>query len=66
MTLDGQNDDGTITLTVNAVCESLNNEAFIKHELTIKENSDGSFVYLKNEILDNGEQNVPEYQYRMW
>lgn len=61
-----QNDDGTITLTVNAVCESLNNEAFIKHELTIKENSDGSFVYLKNEILDNGEQNVPEYQYRMW
>lgn len=60
-----QNDDGTITLTVNAVCESLNNEAIITHELTIKESDDGRFMYMKNDILNNGEQCIPGYQYRM-
>ncbi len=61
-----ENGDGTITLTVNAVCEMvLNNEAVITHELTIKENSDGSFMYLGNKILDGGINNIPGYQYRI-
>lgn len=60
------NPDGTITLTVNAVCEMiLNNEAVITHELTIKEESDGSFMYMGNYILNDGINNIPRYQYRI-
>ena len=32
----------------------LNDEAVITHELTIKENADGSFMYMGNKILDDG------------
>ncbi len=61
-----ENDDGTITLTVNAVCEMvLNNEAVITHELTIKEKADGSFLYMGNQILDDGINRIPDYQYRI-
>jgi hypothetical protein len=61
-----ENDDGTINLTVNAVCEMvLNNEAVIKHELTIKENRDGGFMYMGNKILDDGINSIPGYQYRI-
>lgn len=61
------NSDGTVTLTVNAVCEMiLYNEAVITHELTIKENEDGSFTYLGNKILSDDLCNVPDYQYRVY
>ena len=60
------NEDGTITLTINAVCEMiLNDEAFITHELTVKTNEDGSFVYLGNTILEDGIEKIPQYQYRI-
>ena len=59
------NADGTITLTVDAVCEMvLCDDAVITHELTIKANEDGSFQYIQNRIL-NGIENIPDYQYRM-
>lgn len=58
--------DGTITLTVNAVCEMvLNDEAIVTHELTIKENADGNFMYMGNKILNNGMNRIPDYQYRI-
>ena len=61
-----ENDDGTVTLTVNAVCEMvLNDEAIITHELTIKENEDGSFMFMGNKILDDGIDRIPDYQYRI-
>lgn len=61
-----ENDDGTMTLTVNAVCEMvLNNEAIITHELIIKENADGSFMYMGNKILNDGINRIPDYQYRI-
>ena len=42
------NSNGTVTLTVDAVCEMvLCNEAVITHELTVKFNKDGSFRYLE-------------------
>lgn len=60
-----ENQDGTITLTVDAVCEMiLCDDAVITHELTIRMQEDGSFQYLGNKILNNGNQNIPEYQYR--
>ena len=61
-----ENEDGTITLTVDAVCDMvICDEAVITHELTIRFAEDGTFQYLGNEILDNGIENIPEYQYRV-
>ena len=61
-----QNEDGTMTLTVEAVCEMvIANDAVMTHELTIRVNEDGSFKYWGNEILDDGIQNIPEYHYRI-
>ena len=60
------NSNGTVTLTVDAVCEMvLCNEAVITHELTVKFNKDGSFRYLANKILNGGIKKIPEYQYRI-
>lgn len=60
------NGDGTITLTVEAVCEMmLNNEAVITHELTIRDKEDGSFQYLGNHILNDGMEQIPAYQFRV-
>ena len=60
------NSNGTVTLTVDAVCERvLCNEAVITHELTVKFNKDGSFRYLGNKILNGGIKKIPEYQYRI-
>ena len=60
------NSNGTVTLTVDAVCEMvLCNEAVIPHELTVKFNKDGSFRYLGNKILNGGIKKIPEYQYRI-
>lgn len=59
------NSDGTITLTVDAVCEMvLCDEAVITHELTVRFAEDGSFQYLGNKILNGGIKDIPEYQYR--
>ena len=60
------NSNGTVTLTVDAVCEMvLCNEAVITHELTVKFYKDGSFRYLGNKILNGGIKEIPEYQYRI-
>ena len=60
------NSNGTVTLTVDAVCEMvLCNEAVITYELTVKFNKDGSFRYLGNKILNGGIKKIPEYQYRI-
>ena len=42
----------------------LNDEAIITHELTIKENADGSFMYMGNKIQNDGINRIPDYQYR--
>ena len=61
-----QNEDGTMTLTVEAVCDMVvANDAVITHELTIRFDEDGGFQYLGNKILDDGIQNIPEYRYRI-
>ena len=61
-----ENEDGTVTLTVDAVCSMiLCDDAVITHELTVRCAEDGSFQYLGNKILDDGISNIPEYQYRI-
>ena len=61
-----ENEDGTVTLTVNAVCDMvICDDALITHDLTVKFKEDGSFQYLGNEIRKEDRNNVPEYQYRV-
>ncbi len=62
-----ENEDGTVTLSVDAVCQMvLCDDAVITHELTVRFSENGSFQYLGNKILDNGILYIPEYQYRIW
>lgn len=61
-----ENGDGTVTLTVDAVCDMvICDDAVITHELTVRFADNGSFQYLGNEILNDGIQNIPGYQYRI-
>lgn len=61
-----ENEDGTTTLTVDAVCEMfIADDAMLTHELTVDFKEDGSFQYLGNKIIDNGIQDIPEYRYRI-
>ena len=61
-----ENEDGTITLTVDAVCDMvICNDAVITHELTVRVAEDGSFQYLGNKILNDGIMHIPNYQYRI-
>ncbi len=61
-----KNEDGTVTLTVDAVCQMiLCDEAVITHELTVRFFEDGSFQYEGNKILNDGIKDIPEYQYRI-
>lgn len=60
-----ENSDGTVTLTIDAVCDMTCNDAVMTHELMVCFAEDGSFKYLGNKILDNGIQDIPTYQYRL-
>lgn len=61
-----ENEDGTVTLTVDAVCQMiLCDDAVITHELTVRFLEDGSFRYLGNKILNDGVNDIPDYQYRI-
>ena len=67
-----ENRDGTIILTVNAVCDLVTcSDAVITSELTLKldedENSGYSrkFKYMGNKVVGNIGSEVPEYQYRI-
>ena len=61
-----ENADGTMTLTVDAVCDTvLRSDALISHELTVRFAEDGSFQYLGNKILEDGSEYIPDYQYRI-
>lgn len=59
------NEDGTVVLIINAVCDSVMcNDAVVTHELTMKIQNDGNFYYLGNQILNDEINKIPEYQYR--
>ena len=62
-----ENQDGTVTLTVEAVCDMvICDDAVITHELTVRFAEDGSFQYLGNEILNDGIMHIPDYQYTFY
>ena len=74
-----ENGDGTVTLTVDAVCEMMGSDAVITHQLTVELSSNeslgkdyssrssetGTIRYLKNHVLGDGKEKIPPYQYRV-
>lgn len=59
------NEDGTITLKIDAICEMLGTDQLFSHELTLSETKEEGIRYLKNTIIQTKEQYIPEYQYRI-
>ena len=59
-----ENEDGTITLTVDMVCEKKGNDDFYTHEVTMRIQDDGKAMYLSNHILEDRPGMIPDYQYR--
>lgn len=59
-----ENENGTTTITVDAVCEMLGNDAVFTHELTVRFLDDGGIQYLGNHVIDDGLEKIPAYQYR--
>lgn len=61
-----ENKNGTVILTVEAVCDMVVcDDAVITHELTVRFAEDGSFHYLGNKILHGGIKEIPDYQFRI-
>ena len=52
-----ENDDGTLTLLVNAVFPNDNTSKLFTHKVKVKE-QDGKIYYLSNEIVDDNEINL--------
>lgn len=60
------NNDGTMTLTVDAVCESMADDAVLTHCLTVRTDEDGNVRYLSNVVEEGGrKESLPEYVYRI-
>lgn len=60
-----ENEDGTVTLTIDAVCEMEGSDAIMSHKLTVRFQEEGSIQYLSNQVLGDGLNMIPEYQYRL-
>ena len=59
-----QNSDGTITLTVDAMCVGLKTDSLFRHAVTIRPHADGSFQYVQNQLLTTS-QELPAYKPRL-
>lgn len=67
-----ENEDGTVTLTVDAVWKKKNTDKAFTHQVTIRptgeketETEEGSFFYLSNEILPFEGSQIPDYVPRL-
>lgn len=58
-------ENGTVILTVEAVCMAACNDDVLTHQLTVKFNEDGTFWYLGNYISEDELAKIPEYQARI-
>ena len=60
-----ENGDGTVTLTVDAVCKMMGSDVVMTHQLMVQFLGDGSVRYLGNQVLEDGLEKIPPYQYRV-
>ena len=60
-----ENEDGTVTLTVNAVSEGMMDDAVLTHRLTVRFTDGGGIEFLKNEVEGDALERMPDYVYRI-
>lgn len=60
-----QNKDGTITLTVNAMCTEFKTDCLFTHEVTIRPGTNGGFQYLGNRITYRSDEQQPSSNARL-
>ncbi|HJD46451.1 MAG TPA: hypothetical protein H9909_06365 [Candidatus Mediterraneibacter norfolkensis] len=61
-----KNGDGTMTLTVDAVCESMADDALFTHNLTVRTDEEGNVRYFSNAAEEGARgEELPEYVYRI-
>lgn len=60
-----ENADKTVTFTVDAVCAMKGDDAVMSHQLTVQLLEGGGVRYLENHILEDGQDRIPGYQYRL-
>lgn len=60
-----ENEDGTVTLTVDAVSEGMMDDAVLTHRLTVRFTDGGGIEFLKNEVEGDALERMPDYVYRI-
>ncbi len=60
-----ENEEGTTTVTIDAVCERIGTDCYMTHKLTIKLAENGFYQYLGNDIMGDGLERMPHYIYRL-
>ena len=58
-------EDGSLELTVDAVCESLYDDKVFSHVVKIRVLEDGHIQFIGNRMKGKGYVSLPEYQYRL-
>ena len=58
-------ENGTVTLLVNVMCPDKHTDHLFEHEVTMRMEPDGSFQYLSNRIIYQGEAELPSPQARI-
>ena len=60
-----ENPDGTLEVSIDAVCQAMGEDCVISHILTMRILEDGGVRYLGNRVLGDGLKQITEYQYRL-
>lgn len=60
-----ENKDGSVSITIDAVCERLKSDSVMTHILTVYIYGEGKIKYLSNHVLGDGLKKIPAYQYRV-
>lgn len=60
-----ENEDGTLTLVVNARCNSYKTDRLFVHEVVINPLEEGAYQYISNKITWRGEHKLPVYSPRI-
>ncbi|MDD3414916.1 MAG: DUF6070 family protein [Lachnospiraceae bacterium] len=56
-----EDENGTTTVTIDAVCERIGTDCYMTHKLTVRLQENGIYQYLGNEIMGDGLERMPDY-----
>lgn len=60
-----ENEDGTLTLTVDALCTDLAQDRLFSHQLTVRPLGNSGFQYVSNQVTYQTEAGLPDCQPRL-